>query len=224
MANSRTAGAAASEMERMVSAFAANLPTPWCTFQPLRRAQDSPSTTVVEALGHLVHLEQREVHLQRACEQLDLRAQGALPGALWVEIAHEVRLQVVGPRECLEQVVPLASLQARGVPHEFCPLSAAASGEHKAETCNHLLHASQQPRGSVGGALCPEVPKLAKRIPLLADDAVPLHCLAVPECWRRAGHGPAHRHLHGHARGQAAVHQVPRAWQRLRAPRLPRYA
>mmetsp|Transcript_24929 Transcript_24929/g.63489 ORF Transcript_24929/g.63489 Transcript_24929/m.63489 type:complete len:235 (-) Transcript_24929:92-796(-) len=46
MACSRTAGAACSQMHSIVSAFAANFPTPWCTSQPLRSADDKPSTNV----------------------------------------------------------------------------------------------------------------------------------------------------------------------------------
>ena len=95
------------------------------TSWPRQKVAESFDTATF-CLGHLVHLEQREVHLQGACEQLDLRAQGALPGALWVEIAHEVRLQVVGPRECLEQVVPLARLQAGGIAHRRHETLAAA--------------------------------------------------------------------------------------------------
>jgi len=46
MACSRTAGTACSQMHRIVSAFAANLPTPWCTSHPLRSADERPSTNV----------------------------------------------------------------------------------------------------------------------------------------------------------------------------------
>ena len=82
---------------------------------------------------------------QGACEQLDLRAQGALPGALWVEIAHEVRLQVVGPRERLEQVVPPADLGAP-VAHGGSGWTAPAARRLLAELESLLLHADRNVR------------------------------------------------------------------------------